>query len=576
MMVVTGNKNAEQGRQKRIWLSLLYYLLVSWAAVVVVEATKETPPSSCFESLYTPSRQRLVDAAAKTTTRKSRTSTTESTVEQRLNIRLQNDWDDCFESVCAVRGGATTDEANTAAAVAPLSTIDDSASLTTVGGDTMTTVEVNETDSTESTTLGDLDVTNNVDDETTTTTTTTTTSVIVPPDLDEIRELATQLRLQGREFHDQADFAQAASFFQKAADMLLPVLVGLEAGLPGDSETQEMLDEFSTCRLHEALCRLKGNEYEKCIAACTNFLDGAGGQLSTTSSSSSSSARVVRARAYHRRAKAKLGLQDTSGALEDARSAAFLGDRKAVALYGRLMRESSSSYGGSASVDAMSATLERMLSSSSSLGSGSSASSSSSLFESLLSKSGSSSSSSSSPGASSLFGDFSPAAMLLGKNPLDFLTGGKDGAAGGGGGKLAKSVLQSLSKRLEEESTQDTICGYLHGTNKAQLTQLAAMAGAGDTLSGKQIDKVVDFCHGVTPKTIRTTVRTTKGVIYVVQIFRRILKILTKYKSLIAAIIFLQWTKSAVLRPLPINKAAAKRALKEAMKANRPTKPKKK
>jgi hypothetical protein len=576
-MIVTGNKILEQGRQ-RIRLLSLYYLLVSWAAViVVVAASKEAPPSSCFESLCTPSRRRL----AKTIPRKSRsrTSTTASTVE-RWNDRLQNGG--CYESVCAVRGGATTDEANTDGG-ATSTTIDDSSSVTTVGGETTAPAEANENGSTESVTSGDVDVTNNDEDETTTATTTTTTSVMAPQDLDEIRELATQLRLQGREFHDQADFAQAASFFQKAADMLLPVLVGLEASLPGDSssiggnaETQEMLDEFSTCRLHEALCRLKGNEYEKCIDACTNFLDGAGGQLSTTSStSSSSSARVVRARAYHRRAKAKLGLQDTSGALEDARSAAFLGDRKAVALYGRLMRESSSSYGGSASVDAMSATMERMLSSSSSLGSGSSASSSLSLFESLLSKSGSSTSSTSSPGASSLFGDFSPAAMLLGKNPLDFLTGGKDGAAGGGG-KLAKSVLQSLSKRLEEESTQDTICGYLQGTNKAQLTQLAAMAGAGNALSGKQIDKVVDFCHGVTPKTIRRTVRTTKGVIYVVQIFRRILKILTKYKSLIAAIIFLQWTKSAVLRPLPINKAAAKRALKDAMKANRPTKPKKK
>ena len=58
----------------------------------------------------------------------------------------------------------------------------------------------------------------------------------------------------------------------------------------------------------------------------------------------------IRARAHHRRAKARLSLGDLDGALEDARSAAFMGDRNAVQFYGRLMREGSgTSSGGGAS-----------------------------------------------------------------------------------------------------------------------------------------------------------------------------------------------------------------------------------
>ena len=120
---------------------------------------------------------------------------------------------------------------------------------------------------------------------------------------------------------------------------------------------------------------------------------------------------------------------------------------------------------------------------------------------------------------------------------------------------------------------QDKFCQYLHGTSKTQLEQLAAMAGVSPGPNGmiteEQLEKIVNFCHGVTPKTIRTTVRTTKRTIYGVQVIRRIMKVLSKYKSLIAALILLQWSKSAILRPLPVNKRAAKQALKQAMKENR-------
>ena len=372
------------------------------------------------------------------------------------------------------------------------------------------------------------------------------------------RVVATNLRLQGKEFHDGGDFIQAASLFQQAADTLLPVL--LESS-EDDEYTNVMIDEYATCRLHEALCHLKGEKYELCVEACTNVLQDGEEEEEASSSSNTRSilSRVspaVRARALHRRAKAKLALEDRASALQDARSAAFLGDRKAVAFYGRLMRGSTSPSSSLMDGNASPSSLANLLSPSAA-----SSSNGGSLLESLLNKSNDNGSN----GATPLLGGISPSFML---NALQSKSG--KGEAGGG---LAKSVLESLGKRLEEESMQDTICQYLHGTSKTQLEQLAAMAGVSPGPNGmiteEQLEKIVNFCHGVTPKTIRTTVRTTKRTIYGVQVIRRIMKVLSKYKSLIAALILLQWSKSAILRPLPVNKRAAKQALKQAMKENR-------
>jgi hypothetical protein len=132
---------------------------------------------------------------------------------------------------------------------------------------------------------------------------------------------------------------------------------------------------------------------------------------------------------------------------------------------------------------------------------------------------------------------------------------------------MAKSVLQSLSKKLEDESNQTTICNYLQNTSKAQLSQFASMAGVG--ISDGQLSKFVNFCHGVTATTIKKTARRTKRAIWVVQLIRKFFKVVSKYKSLIVAVVLLQWTKSAVLRPVPINPRAAKTASKDAMKLSR-------
>lgn len=370
-----------------------------------------------------------------------------------------------------------------------------------------------------------------------------------------LTELATALRLEGKKYHDEGDFVKAAEIFQKAADTLL------NGDDNSESSSMRMSEDYATCRLHQALCNLKSENYELCIEACTDVLQ----DNSDDAKSGSTHLPAINARAYHRRAKAKMALGDNAGALQDARTASFLGDGKAVNLYGKLMRESSSLSDFSSLMNPMLPTESSPSSSSASPVSPHSA-----LLESLMNKSNSGMESGSSPGG---FPDFSPASLLLGNS------GGSNllGALGSGGGGMAKSVIKNLVKRLDDESTQVTICNFLQKTNKDQLISLASMAGINNALEDSQLDRIVNFCHSVTPKGIRRTVRGTKVVYYFVNVIRRTMKVVNKYKSLIVAALILQWTKSAIFRPLPINKRAAKKAaklaakeaLKDAMKASR-------
>ena len=376
-------------------------------------------------------------------------------------------------------------------------------------------------------------------------------------------EIATALRLEGKEHHDQGDFIKAAEVFQRAADILLNG-DGDDNDDADDDDNAEsvsstrMSEDYATCRLHQALCNLKSENYELCIEACTDVLQ----DDSDDANSGSTHLPAINARAYHRRAKAKMALGDNSGALQDARTASFLGDGKAVNLYGKLMRETSSSD--------MSSVMNPLLSQGSSPSSSSYLSPVSphaALLESLMNKSSGGNESGSSPGG---FPGFNPASLLMGNGG-----GGGNllGALGSGGGGMAKSLVTNLIKRLDDESTQVTICDFLQKTSKAQLVSLASMAGIENALQDSQLEKLVNFCHGITPKGIRRTVRGTKVVVYFVKVIRRTIKVLNKYKSLIVAALILQWMKSAVLRPLPINtravKKAAKLAAKEALKASR-------
>jgi hypothetical protein len=325
---------------------------------------------------------------------------------------------------------------------------------------------------------------------------------------EEIRERSSRLRKEGKELHDEGgSFGEAAEKFGAAADLLLLLLDA------SDVETEEV----ATLRLHQALCHLKDGSHDEAERAASAVLELEG------------VAAPLRARAFHRRAKARLAAGDVSSALQDARQAAFLGDRKAVALYGKLMREHSSS------TLSDSGTAE---------GSGNFGSQAD-LLESLLTKSGMRGTEPlAPPSLPSLF-------QNMGKN------------AGNGG--LAKSVLTSLSKRLDDEATQETVCTYLQGCTAVQLQSLAHMVGF--PLPTEQAAKLAAFCRSVTPATLRRTIRLGKRTVWSVQLIRKTLQVIAKYRTLIIALILLQWIKSALYRPMPVNRRALRRAAREAAKA---------
>ena len=111
---------------------------------------------------------------------------------------------------------------------------------------------------------------------------------VIPEDitLDEAQEKSSSMRLEGKQLHDDADYTAAARAFRQAA-------LFLEGFVDESTESNE---DWSTCRLHEALCCLKGDDPVMAIAACTRVLD----RPSTSG--------AVRARALYRRAKAYTGL----------------------------------------------------------------------------------------------------------------------------------------------------------------------------------------------------------------------------------------------------------------------------
>ena len=294
------------------------------------------------------------------------------------------------------------------------------------------------------------------------------------------------LRDRGKELHDAGSYSEAALLFGQAADQL------------------QSNDDQVTCRLHQALCWLKANEYEQARDVCTQCLHDA-------------TAPAWRARALHRRAKAEWELGNTEQALEDARAAAFLGDRKAVALYGKLMRESR---GSSGSIGSLSDT---------------------SLFESLLTKSTTEASTMTSEA-------FNPMGML----------GAGDATSG-----LAKSVLSSLSKRLDDPQTIETLSTFLQSASGPQIQQYAGMAGM--QLPEAQAAQLASFCQGMTKQRLQSTVTLGRRAWYVVRLIQKTMKLVSKYRSLLILLCLMVWVKSAVLRPLPLSKRAVRQAAAEAL-----------
>jgi hypothetical protein len=331
-----------------------------------------------------------------------------------------------------------------------------------------------------------------------------------------------------------------------------------------NNTTTTAIVDRATCKLHEALCLLKDGRPKECITACTNILvddqQGPGDNDNSNtmqyhgSSSSSSSSNTnnilplpaqIRGRAYFRRAKAKLAIHDINGALDDAHSGAFLGDKNAVQLYGKLMRQRSSSSSltnddnDGPSKDISSSILHNLLSSSGRTGS----SSSGSIWDNQLIQE-------------------SMAELLLGRkeNEMDInksqqrrnkrnthhgrssttTTSTKNDS-------LVKSILTSLMKHIEDEDTQQTICNLIQSTNSQQVLQYASMAGI--PIKIETASRLVSLVNGITPKVIHNSLSKIKIGYTIIMSVRQIFKVIDDYKSIIIVIVLLLWLKNAFVEP---------------------------
>jgi len=420
-----------------------------------------------------------------------------------------------------------------------------------------------------------------------------------------LRSLASDKRAEGKTLHDAGSLNDAAQSFREAALLLDKVIASSESS-GGENAVDDINDvavERATCRLHEALCLLKDSRPSACIEACTDVLEdgvtvvapeGEKGEdddadnnddgskpmaavkivpaptpaSSTTSHSTSTIPPQIRARAHHRRAKARLALGDLDGALEDARSAAFMGDRNAVQFYGRLMREGSSAGDSSSAVVAglggslpfgglegsaggtSNSFLEGMLNGMSGdnnplmpSGDGSSSDFSSSLLSSLLTGDG---------GSSNPFGLMGDLLAPPNNGNEETSRGGRRRRGKKKKDSLAKSVLSSLLKRAEDEGTQEQICNYLRSTNTRQIMSFASMAGL--PMKEASARRLVTMANGVTPRGISKGISKVKRGISIFKTARKILKVVDKYKAVIILAVLFYWVRSAIVAPYPISK----------------------
>jgi hypothetical protein len=271
-------------------------------------------------------------------------------------------------------------------------------------------------------------------------------------------------RQRGRQLYQEQSYVAAGREFAWAA---------------ADNATDD--DDYATLKLHEALCYLRAEQYDAVVDLCTQLLK----EENAYSTAICARAYYRRAKAYHLSSNANANAKNTERVLADARRAAFLGDKKAVAFYGQLMRSESETTSASSSP--------------------------------LLA-------------LSALF----PQNHRNGPSPA---TG------------LVQSVVQSLLKRMDDRATQEQICRALQNTSTEQLQQYGALLGLPVAHSA-----VVRFCHGMSLPRLRRLVRWTKTLAALLQWGRKLLRLGTKYRTLLAVGFLYGWIQAAWCRPLPVSK----------------------
>ena len=394
--------------------------------------------------------------------------------------------------------------------------------------------------------------------------------------LQEMREWTQQLRSRGKEWHDAGDYRRAVQCFGQAAHgihALQQQQQQSESQSPQSSSSlwMETMEELCTCRLHQALCALKlgdTSDLEAALQACHQVLEVVA--ISPT----------LKARALYRRAKARLALATvtTSGrttttttteqlqaARNDARQAAFLGDRKAVELYGQLLRgeDATATGGGSEATPQPFASLSSSSSASpllSRMGDGFLSSSSSSsnpaaakdLFSALLGSNddnGGGGSSVADMPMPNLMGGLFPNGMassllgaaLGGNSPFGLPSSSNSNSQTKGNTLLGGAGRQWL-QTLSSPSTQNMICAALHSTSTHQIQHYASLAGV--PLSDRTASRIVRTCHGIQPQHLQSYLTTGQRVWYGVRLLRKVGTLLTRYRTLLVCFLLLVWIKS--------------------------------
>ena len=364
-----------------------------------------------------------------------------------------------------------------------------------------------------------------------------------PMSVPEKRLEVQSLRLQGKVLHDDGDFEEAAQLFGEAGRILDEILL---LQLPSNNTSEELASEAATCHIHEALCHLKNDNLEECIRTCTQVLnDNEDGYYYGGVSLSA----AIRSRALHRRAKANVRLEQYSAALEDARNAAFLGDRGATSLYGKLLRKQQQQQKTSTTSDVpqkiktayLSSHYEEEEEESSTNPAAVSSTSTDSLLMSLFQTMNKKEDENSSISA--------------------FVSSALAAATGGGSTSttttsFATSMLRNLGKRLDEEETRESIVTFVNnvGSNKATLKGVASMAGV--PLSDSMVDQISNLCSRVNTRTLGRIVKWAKYTIKTGAIVRKIFQILSKNRHILLYAMLLIWIRSSILaanqRPLMI------------------------
>jgi len=363
----------------------------------------------------------------------------------------------------------------------------------------------------------------------------------------ELYDRTQTLRKQGKELHDSKYYEEAAQSFALAAE-------GLEylrqrqrqAGSSGEGEQDDdslfdldihrVQEDTATCRLHESLCLFKAEQFEEAVEACNQVI-----MIATQNGLSP----AVRARALYRRAKARLSLEQYNEATQDARSAAFMGDDKAVDLYGQLLRENKD--GSSASLMSSTSGLPTFGGNNDSFEVSPSSSDSptatdgADLFSALMGGStGASDDAASSMFAKSLLSSALSSGPSGEEVPSPFGISSLLGNTMGGGG--VSGIVKSLGSSLTNERVHDKICSTLQGASKTRIQQYAGVAGV--DISESQAERLANACQRIKPKHLKTTVSIGKRLWYCGQLIRKTSAVLTKYRPVLVLIFLMAWIKT--------------------------------